>query len=229
MRLDKFICQSTNLTRTLAKREIARSNVKVDGEVVRKADHKVTADMDVWFSGKSLSQRPPRYIMMHKPLDVICSTVDEEHPSVMNLIEADKREELHIAGRLDVDTTGLVLISDDGKWSHRVTSPKRACNKRYRVQLAEAIAPTAVADFEAGIQLRSEDKPCLPAKLEILSDKEVLLTIQEGKYHQVKRMFASQGNSVVGLHREQIGEIVLDPTLELGEWRYLTDAEAKSI
>jgi len=197
MRLDKFICQSTNLTRTLAKREIARSNVKVDGEVVRKADHKVTADMDVWFSGKSLSQRPPRYIMMHKPLDVICSTVDEEHPSVMNLIEADKREELHIAGRLDVDTTGLVLISDDGKWSHRVTSPKRACNKRYRVQLAEAIAPTAVADFEAGIQLRSEDKPCLPAKLEILSDKEVLLTIQEGKYHQVKRMFASQGNSVV--------------------------------
>lgn len=229
MRLDKFICQSTNLTRTLAKREIARSNVKVDGEVVRKADHKVTADMDVWFSGKSLSQRPPRYIMMHKPLDVICSTVDEEHPSVMNLIEADKREELHIAGRLDVDTTGLVLISDDGKWSHRVTSPKRACNKRYRVQLAEAIAPTAVADFEAGIQLRSEDKPCLPAKLEILSDQEVLLTIQEGKYHQVKRMFASQGNCVVGLHREQIGEIVLDPTLELGEWRYLTDAEAKSI
>lgn len=229
MRLDKFICQSTNLTRTLAKREIARSNVKINGEVVRKADHKVTADMDVWFSGRSLSQRAPRYIMMHKPLDVICSTVDEEHPSVMNLIEADKREELHIAGRLDVDTTGLVLITDDGKWSHRVTSPKRACNKRYRVQLAEAIAPTAVADFEAGIHLRSEDKPCLPAKLEILSEKEVLLTIQEGKYHQVKRMFASQGNSVVGLHREQIGEIVLDPALELGEWRYLTDEEAKSI
>ena len=229
MRLDKFICQSTNLTRTLAKREIARSNVKINGEVVRKADHKVTADMDVWFSGRSLSQRAPRYIMMHKPLDVICSTVDEEHPSVMNLIEADKREELHIAGRLDVDTTGLVLITDDGKWSHRVTSPKRACNKRYRVQLAEAIAPTAVADFAAGIHLRSEDKPCLPAKLEILSEKEVLLTIQEGKYHQVKRMFASQGNSVVGLHREQIGEIVLDPALELGEWRYLTDEEAKSI
>ena len=229
MRLDKFICQSTNLTRTLAKREIARSNVKIDGEVVRKADHKVTADMDVWFSGRSLSQRPPRYIMMHKPLDVICSTVDEEHPSVMNLIEADKREELHIAGRLDVDTTGLVLITDDGKWSHRVTSPKRACNKRYRVQLAEAIAPTAVADFEAGIHLRSEDKPCLPAKLEILCEQEVLLTIQEGKYHQVKRMFASQGNSVVGLHREQIGDIVLDPALELGEWRYLTDEEAASI
>ncbi|NQZ50014.1 MAG: 16S rRNA pseudouridine(516) synthase RsuA [Moritella sp.] len=229
MRLDKFICQSTNLTRTLAKREIARSNVKIDGEVVRKADHKVTADMDVWFGGRSLSQRPPRYIMMHKPLDVICSTVDEEHPSVMNLIEADKREELHIAGRLDVDTTGLVLITDDGKWSHRVTSPKRACNKRYRVQLAEAITPTAVADFAAGIHLRSEDKPCLPAKLEILSEQEVLLTIQEGKYHQVKRMFASQGNSVVGLHREQIGDIVLDPALELGEWRYLTDEEAKSI
>lgn len=229
MRLDKFICQSTNLTRTLAKREIARGNVKIDGEVVRKADHKVTAVMDVWFSGKSLSQRPPRYIMMHKPLDVICSTVDEEHPSIINLIEADKRDELHIAGRLDVDTTGLVLITDDGKWSHRVTSPKRECNKRYRVQLASPIAATAVANFETGIQLRSENKPCLPAKLEILSEKEVLLTIQEGKYHQVKRMFASLGNSVVGLHREQIGAIVLDANLALGEWRFLTDEEAASI
>jgi len=229
MRLDKFICQSTNLTRTLAKREIARGNVKIAGEVVRKSDYKVTEDMDVFLSGTSLSQRPPRYIMLHKPIDTVCSTVDEEHQSVISLIEADKRNELHIAGRLDVDTTGLVLITDDGQWSHRVTSPKRDCSKRYRVQLAEPIAETAIADFNAGIQLRSEDKPCLPAKLEILSPQEVLLTIQEGKYHQVKRMFASQGNCVVGLHREQIGEIELDPALELGEWRYLTAEEAASI
>ncbi len=229
MRLDKFICQSTNLTRTLAKREIARGNVKIAGEVVRKSDYKVTDDMDVWLSGTSLSQRPSRYIMLHKPVDTVCSTVDEEHQSVISLIEADKRNELHIAGRLDVDTTGLVLITDDGQWSHRVTSPKRNCSKRYRVQLAEPIAETAIADFDAGIQLRSEDKPCLPAKLEILSPQEVLLTIKEGKYHQVKRMFASQGNKVIALHRELIGEIELDPTLELGEWRYLTAEEAASI
>lgn len=229
MRLDKFICQSTNLTRTLAKREIARGNVKIAGEVVRKSDYKVTEDMDVWLSGTCLSQRPPRYIMLHKPVDTVCSTVDEEHQSVISLIEADKRHELHIAGRLDVDTTGLVLITDDGQWSHRVTSPKRDCSKRYRVQLAEPIAEPAIADFDAGIQLRSEDKPCLPAKLEILSPQEVLLTIQEGKYHQVKRMFASQGNKVVALHREQIGEIELDPALALGEWRYLTAEEAASI
>ena len=230
MRLDKFICQSTNLTRTLAKREIARGNVKVEGVVVRKADHKVTAEMDVWLDGASLNQRQPRYIMLHKPVDVICSTVDEEHPSVLSLINnIDKREELHIAGRLDVDTTGLVLITDDGQWSHKVTSPKRECSKRYRVQLAEPIAADAVAAFKAGILLRSEDKPCLPAELTILTPQEVLLTIQEGKYHQVKRMFASQGNHVVGLHRESIGAIELDPSLALGEWRYLTPAEVASI
>ncbi|MFT5879161.1 MAG: 16S rRNA pseudouridine516 synthase [Moritella sp.] len=229
MRLDKFISQSTNLTRTLSKREIARGHVKINGDVVRKSDYKVTDGMDVWLSGTSLSQRPPRYIMLHKPVDTVCSTVDEEHPSVLTFIEVDKRNELHIAGRLDVDTTGLVLITDDGQWSHRVTSPKRDCSKRYRVQLAEPIAETAIADFNAGIHLRSEDKPCLPAKLEILSPQEVLLTIQEGKYHQVKRMFASQGNCVIGLHREQIGVIELDPTLALGEWRYLTAEEAASI
>ena len=229
MRLDKFICQSTNLTRTLAKREIARGNVNVDGAPVRKADFKVQAHMDVFFNGSSLSQRAERYIMLHKPIDVICSTVDEEHLSVLNLIEVDKRNQLHIAGRLDVDTTGLVLITDDGQWSHRVTSPKRECNKRYRVQLADPIADDAVAAFTAGIQLRSEDKPCLPAQLEILADKEVLLTIQEGKYHQVKRMFASLGNKVVALHREQIGAIELDSNLAPGEWRYLTAEEAASI
>lgn len=229
MRLDKFICQSTNLTRTLAKREIARGNVNVNGETVRKADHKITEGMDVWCNGTSLTQRPPRYIMLHKPINTICSTVDDEHLSVLSLIEADKKEQLHIAGRLDVDTTGLVLITDDGQWSHRVTSPKRDCQKRYRVQLADPISADAIDDFKNGIQLRNEDKPCLPANLEIISTTEVLLTIQEGKYHQVKRMFASLGNKVIGLHREQIGQIELDANLAAGEWRYLTDEEASSI
>jgi len=229
MRLDKFICQSTNLTRTLAKREIARGNVNINGAPMRKSDFKVTPEMDVFFNGSSLSQRSVRYIMLHKPVDMICSTVDEEHMSVLNLIEVDKRNELHIAGRLDVDTTGLVLITDDGQWSHRVTSPKRECNKRYRVQLADPIANEAIATFTDGVQLRGEDKPCLPAQLEILSEKEVLLTIQEGKYHQVKRMFASLGNKVIGLHREQIGIIELDANLAAGEWRYLTPEEVASI
>lgn len=229
MRLDKFICQSTNLTRTLAKREIARGNVNINGAPMRKSDFKVTPEMDVFFNGSSLSQRSVRYIMLHKPVDMICSTVDEEHMSVLNLIEVDKRNELHIAGRLDVDTTGLVLITDDGQWSHRVTSPKRECNKRYRVQLADPIANEVIATFTDGVQLRGEDKPCLPAQLEILSEKEVLLTIQEGKYHQVKRMFASLGNKVIGLHREQIGIIELDANLAAGEWRYLTPEEVASI
>ncbi len=229
MRLDKFICQSSNLTRTLAKREISRGNVTIDGVVTRKSDFKVTDSNEIKLNDQVLSQRSTRYIMLHKPLATVCSTVDEEHISVLSLIDVDKRHELHIAGRLDVDTTGLVLITDDGQWSHQVTSPKRECSKRYRVQLADPICDDAVAQFSAGIELRNEEKPCLPAELEILSDKEVLLTIKEGKYHQVKRMFASLGNKVVGLHREKIGSIELDPALDEGEWRYLTDEEIKSI
>lgn len=229
MRLDKFICQSTNLTRTLAKREIARGNVKINHDVTRKSDFKVDDSMAVELNGTLLNQRSSRYIMLHKPADVICSTVDENHPSVLTLIDVDKRNELHIAGRLDADTTGLVIITDDGQWSHKVTSPKRDCKKCYHVVLADPIADTAISLFAEGVQLRNEDKPCLPAELAILSDREARLTIQEGKYHQVKRMFASLGNKVTVLHRESIGAIELDPSLALGEWRYLTQEEVNSI
>ncbi|MCW8994509.1 MAG: pseudouridine synthase, partial [Psychromonas sp.] len=133
------------------------------------------------------------------------------------------------AGRLDADTTGLTLITDDGQWSHQITSPRRKCAKRYRVTLAQPLADNAVERFKEGIQLKSENQPCLPATLIRLSETEVLLTISEGKYHQVKRMFAALGNHVISLHREQIGKIELDKNLAAGEWRYLTEDEVNNI
>ena len=173
-----------------------------------------------------------RYLMLNKPQDTLCSNVDEFYPSVLSLLGVPKAYSLHIAGRLDADTTGLVLITDDGQWSHRLTSPVKACAKRYRVQLADPLTASdseLVAKFAHGIALKGEASLTRPATLEILTPTEVLLTITEGKYHQVKRMFAAIGNKVVGLHREQVGGISLDPDLGAGQWRYLTQDEIASV
>jgi len=229
MRLDKYICQATTLTRSQAKKVISQGRITSSETTIRNTAYKVSDNETICLDGKPIAVRGLRYIMLNKPQDFICSTVDEKLPSLLNLIAVEKREQLFIAGRLDADTTGLTLITDDGQWSHQITSPRKKCAKCYRVGLAEPLPDNVVALFKEGIQLKSESQPCLPATLEIISENEVLLTISEGKYHQVKRMFAAIGNHVTALHREQIGLIELDATLALGEWRYLTEQEVNSI
>lgn len=238
MRLDKFICKSTELTRTEAKKMLKSGEVRVNGEVAKNAAMQVHENNSITIDGKQLTARGSRYYILHKVVDSICSNVDEVYPSVLNYIEVDKAFDLHIAGRLDADTTGLVLITDDGRWSHNVISPKKQCQKTYRVWLRNPIddekLPTLIEQFSDGLQLQGEDSLTRPAilkrvKQEDLIDSEsyqheVLLTITEGKYHQVKRMFAAIGNRVVGLHREQIGAITLGD-LAPGEWRSLTEDE----
>lgn len=230
MRLDKFICKSTELTRSEAKKLLKMGEVRVNDEIIKKPATQVHENNNVTVNGESLTARSSRYIMMHKPVDTICSNVDEVYPSLLHYIEVDKAFDLHIAGRLDADTTGLVLVTDDGRWSHNIISPKKHCPKVYRVDLRNVITLEKSAElierFKCGLQLQGEDQLTLPAVLEILSEKQVLLTITEGKYHQVKRMFAAVGNKVVGLHRQQIGDINLD--VGLGEWRYLSDGEVSS-
>jgi 16S rRNA pseudouridine516 synthase len=230
MRLDKFICKSTELTRTEAKKLLKMGDVRVNGEVIKNPATQVHENNSITVGGDELTARTSRYIMMHKPLDTICSNVDEVYPSLLHYIEVDKVFDMHIAGRLDADTTGLVLVTDDGRWSHNIISPRKQCAKVYRVNLRNEITSEKsnelIERFKTGLQLQGEKQLTLPAKLDILNEKEVLLTITEGKYHQVKRMFAAVGNKVVGLHRQQIGIINLD--IELGEWRYLTDDEVQS-
>ncbi|MBL4797552.1 MAG: pseudouridine synthase [Oleispira sp.] len=245
MRLDKFICKSTDLTKPEAIQRIQAGDVIVNGEAITTESSQVHENNTISLNGQSLEPRPFRYILMHKPAGTICSNADGDYPSLFNSLDIDlgiekgieKVSELHIAGRLDVDTTGLVLITDDGRWTYNITRPDKECNKTYRVGLSYGIADNAVealvARFKHGLQLQGEQQLTLPATLEVLpstsnenkegESKEVLLTITEGKYHQVKRMFAAVGNRVLTLHREKIGDIQLD--VEEGKWRYLTANE----
>lgn len=229
MRLDKFIASVTDLSRSDAKRAIKEHRVAVAGHTVTDAQCEVDVAAQVTLDGRSLRSALPRYFMLHKPEGYVCATKDRSHLTVLDLLREDNLEALHIAGRLDVDTTGLVLLTDDGQWSHRVTAPKSDCEKIYLVRTAEPIDPQAVELFARGLFLHAEKQRLRPARLEIIDSHNARLSIGEGKYHQVKRMFGALGNAVVKLHRERIGAIVLDPALEEGEYRALTDAEVESV
>ncbi|MEZ8143847.1 16S rRNA pseudouridine(516) synthase RsuA [Enterovibrio sp. FF113] len=225
IRLDKFLCETVGVTRTQATRLLKEKRVTVNGDIVKSGSLKIAEDADVEFDGASLHLSGPRYIMMNKPEGYVCSHEDGHNPTVFILVDEVGADKLHIAGRLDCDTTGLLLLTDDGQWSHRVTSPKHKCDKVYRVVLDDPISEETADVFSEGLLLRGEKTDTLPAQLEQVSEKEALLTIHEGKYHQVKRMFAAVGNRVVGLHRESVGELVLDDSLEPGQYRALTAQE----
>lgn len=229
MRLDKYIAQTTDLSRALVKVALRNKRVMVNGEITKSASLVVGSNDTVQLDGNTLSAAGPRYFMLNKPAGYVCATIDNVHPTVLELLDEPNRQVLHIAGRLDIDTTGLVLITDDGPWNHRVTAPKSECAKTYYVTLDNDLVEDAEERLQAGLQLHHEKQLTKPATLERLYNNEVRLTICEGKYHQVKRMFAALGNRVVGLHRERIGDIVLDDALALGEYRALTEAEINSI
>lgn len=229
MRLDKFLCDALGATRKEATKIIKSGDVTVNEVVQKSGAFKVSEESCVEWQGREINMQGPRYIMLHKPEGFVCSHEDGFNHTAFVLLDEVNMDKLHFAGRLDVDTTGLVLITDDGKWSHKITSPKHKCEKRYRVWLADAVEDNYVEQFQAGIELRNEREATLPAHLHIIDSHQVLLTITEGKYHQVKRMFAALGNKVEALHREQIGDIELDNELQPGEYRYLSEDEVNSV
>jgi 16S rRNA pseudouridine516 synthase len=227
MRLDKLISHSTVFTRSQAKTVIKKGNVSVEGETVKNPAQHIDEDAHVEYMGVSIKKPQLRYIMFNKPAGVVCANKDEQHPTVFDSLFLPRMETLHIAGRLDIDTTGLVLITDDGQWLHRITSPKHAHKKTYRVTLDSAITQKQIRILQQGVQLKDEKNRCQPATLDILDESQIRLSISEGKYHQVKRMMAAVGNHVRALHREQIAHIKLDKTLAEGEWRELGEDERK--
>ena len=229
MRLDKYISSVTDMSRMQVKRALKSAEVTVNGVAVTDQRTMVQADDEVMFNGELLRAAKLRYFMLHKPEGYVCATKDKTNMTILELLDEDNLEALHAAGRLDIDTTGLVLVTDDGQWSHRITAPKSDCKKTYYVETSEPIEQEVIATFREGIKLKGELRPTLPAELVLVHEQAARLTLCEGKYHQVKRMFAAVGNKVELLHRERIGNIVLDEDLEPGEYRELTEQEVASL
>jgi 16S rRNA pseudouridine516 synthase len=229
MRLDFFIANATDLSRKDTKRAISKGRVEHNGHPCRQASTRVEADDTVTLDGVSLTLPGQRYLMLFKPEGVISATTDSNQPTALDLLPAGLRDGLHIAGRLDKDTTGLLLLTTDGAWSHRLTAPRAACSKTYRVGLDAPISRDAIVQLENGVMLKGESAPTRPAGIQRINDRTVELTIQEGRYHQIKRMMAAVGNHVSTLHRLRIGDITLDAALVPGEYRELTPAEIRSV
>ncbi|HQQ75504.1 MAG TPA: pseudouridine synthase [Pseudomonadales bacterium] len=231
MRLDKFICHSTGLSRQQVQRIVRSGDVLVNDVVVKKSDKKIIESDVVKLDGDIISLPVPRYLMLYKPAGYVCANSDSEHPVVLDLLHEERAEQWQIAGRLDLDTTGLVLLTDDGAWNHRVTAPASGCCKTYSVTLDAPLSISAAEQLRSGVLLSGEKKLTQPAQLSFMDDQgiSVCLSVSEGKYHQVKRMFAAVGYHVVALHRESIGDIVLDPTLLPGQYRALTLLEIESV
>ncbi|MFO1387795.1 pseudouridine synthase [Cellvibrio sp.] len=227
MRLDKFIGNNTQLSRTQIHAAIKQGIVYVNDVLVTKTNTQIKDTDKVMVDDQVIEPRKPRYLMLHKPAGYVCANTDSEHPTVLDLVDAPFKHELQIAGRLDVDTTGLVLLTDDGQWNHKITSPKHMHTKNYLVTTANPIEDSYIKIFADGVILKGETKLTLPAELKVLDKHHAELSICEGKYHQVKRMFAAVGNHVIALHRNRIGSVYLGD-LPAGQFRYLTTQEVES-
>lgn len=229
MRLDRFVSQTSDHSRREARAMIRAGRVAVDGIVVRDVARPTAESAEVSLDGMPLAVAQPLYLMLHKPAGVLCATRDANQVTVTELLSPPLARRVHPVGRLDKATTGLLLLTDDGDWSHRVSSPRHLCTKRYRAQLAEPLVHDAEDRLARGLRLRGEKSFTRPARLERLGVTEVRIEVTEGRYHLVRRLFAALGNRVLTLHRERIGGLTLDPALVPGQWRHLSASERAAV
>lgn len=230
VRLDKLIADSGRASRREAKELVKAGRVRIDQRIAASADQKLDPEVStVYIDGEALDYKKNRYIMMNKPNGVLSATEDSGQQTVIDLLpESLRKQELFPVGRLDKDTTGLLLLTNDGGFSHSIITPKKHVAKVYRAAVTGVLDESDITAFEKGIVL-SDGTECMPAKLEIERPSVGLATVYEGKYHQVKRMFASRGKHVTALHRLSIGGLVLDSSLKSGEFRELSEEEKKKI
>ena len=227
MKLSRFLYHHTSHGKNDVRRILAAGRVTVDGKVERDSQSDIGDFTQVTLDDRVLRDTSAVYLMLNKPAGYLSATVDDEHRTVMELI--DTPETLHIAGRLDRASTGLLILTNDGKWSRRLTEPKEGVPKVYEVTTAEPITAETVMRFQQGIYFAYEDLTTQPAELQILSAQRAQITIYEGRYHQVKRMFHAVGNRITSLHRLSMGAIQLDPQLTAGQYRNLTQQEIESV
>ena len=226
MRVDRFLSNLPQFNRAQARLALAEKRIKVDGRIVSDPHHDIRPFCCIEYDGQILQAgKSARYFMLHKPPGCVSATQDPEHPTVLDLLNEPDKQELHIAGRLDFNTSGLMLITNDGHWSRRLTQPDTKMPKVYYVETEQPIADEYIVKFYEGVYFAYEDLTTLPAQLQLLAPHSARLSIVEGRYHQVKRMFGFFNNKVVHLHRESIGPLVLDSRLAPGQYRALTAEE----
>ena len=228
-RLDKFLCDSLNITRKEAKEAVKKGKVTINGEVVKKPECKLDADDDqVEFEHQPVIFEQFHYLMLHKPQGVVSATKDNHDKTVIDLIHEDFKDKLFPVGRLDKDTEGLLLLTDAGMLAHEILSPKKHVDKVYFAKVAGRFTEEEIKRFREGLDIGNGEK-AKEAFLEILKagedQSEVLITITEGKFHQVKRMAKAVGSEVLYLKRLSMGPLKLDEELEIGTYRRLSEEE----
>lgn len=223
-RLDRFIRQHSDHAISDTRLLIAQKRILVDGQAAQSIQQTITEFTEVTLDDRVLQRRKPVYLAFHKPLGIVSATKDDNHRTVLDCIDHPQRDELHIVGRLDFNSTGLVLLTNDGSWSRRISLPESGISKVYEVTVAEPLDDRYITAFREGIYFAYEDITTRPAELEIIDKTHARLTLHEGKYHQVKRMFGAFQNEVLTLHRISVGPVELG-TLKAGNSRNLTESE----
>lgn len=233
IRLNKYISLSLGVTRTESKKIIKSKKIQVNGNTINDSNYKIKDNDEVTYNGNIICFEEKIYLMMNKPKGYVCSTIDDKNKTVLELINNYNTNKLLIVGRLDIDTTGLLLITNDGDFVHKVTSPNKSITKKYFVKCDQEFTTDDVRKFNDGVEIYLDQNTiykCKSSTLEILDDNtEAYITISEGKYHQVKKMCATVGKKVQELKRVQIGLLKLDEKLSEGSYRKLTSDELETL
>lgn len=224
-RLDRFISRQLNIPQREVKLLLARGQVCVNQSVANNGQMLINEFSHITVNGQVLQAIQPKYLMLNKPAGVVSATKDPQHKTVIDLLGSGDHSDLHIAGRLDFNSTGLLLLTNDGRWSRFIASPENNISKRYRVSLEKPLDGRYAEAFSQGLFFDYEGITTRPAKLTILNDYEAEISLREGRYHQIKRMFGRFQNKVLTLHRLAIGSLILDEKLKPGQSRALSEQE----
>ncbi|MFT5636152.1 MAG: 16S rRNA pseudouridine516 synthase [Cognaticolwellia sp.] len=228
-RLDRFLAQHCQVSRKNVRLMLAQNRVLLNGVIAHDIDEVIDTFSHISLDGRVIQENPAYYIMLNKPIGVVSATRDTKHKTVLDLLEYPFKNELHIVGRLDLNTSGLVLMTNDSRWSERLTLPMKKVTKRYIVTLQNKLSEEYVTAFAEGMYFAFENITTKPATLIILSDYQAQVELVEGRYHQIKRMFGRFRNPVMALHRCSIGNLELDSQLPSGLSRTLTPLEVNNI
>lgn len=228
-RLDRLISTYLRINRGDVRHMLAQGRVQVNGCIARDVQQLIDEFDQVILDGEVLQNKTPYYVMMNKPACVVSATKDEKHKTVIDLLDKPYRDSLHIVGRLDFNSTGLLLLTNDGRWSKRLTMPGKNVSKVYHVTVEKTLTEEYSTAFEKGMYFPFEDITTRPATLKIISDYVAEVSLVEGRYHQIKRMFGRFQNEVLELHRVAIGNLALDVSLAPEQSRELTAEEVRDI